>query len=194
MTISTSVSVFVAAAVVAVTGIGYAVHSAGAGTATRQTELLTPDGFGVLKIGMTRAEVDAAIGPSPFVDEPGADECEFYTPVGAPDDLLVMLEGDALTRITVSGDVAARTADGVVIGDAMQPLKARYARTASWAPHVYAEAPAGYLTLWADGVRRDDGFYDGEGARGLVLEADSSGKVAYIHVGTPSIQYVEGCS
>ena len=193
MTIGKRVTAWVAVAMAAGAVAGCTV-TAQADALAGGPDVITPDGFGVLRIGMTRAEIDAALGSTPIEDEWASDECEYYSPLNAPDDLLVMVENGVLTRITVMGELPVRTADGVGLGEPIEPLKARYQTNGSWTPHVYVEPPAGYLTLWADGIRRDNQFYDAEGARGLVLEADIDGKVAYIHAGTPSIQYVEGCS
>lgn len=157
-------------------------------------EVMRPDGFGPLRIGMTQAQVDAAMGPPSDEDQAFSEGCLYYRPANAPESLLVMTEGGLLTRITVMGDGNVRTVDGIKLGDDIERLKTRFSAKAGWTPHVYAEPPAGYLIFWADGVKRGQEFYDVEGALGTVVEADQSGKVAYIHVGTPSIQYVEGCS
>jgi len=158
-------------------------------------EVARPDGYGPLRIGMTQEQVDAALGAAPPHEYPDEIErCLYYRPANAPESLLVMVEDGMLTRITIMGESDVTTVDGIKFGDEIEQLKARFSGKAYWKPHAYAPPPAGYLTFWMDGVKRGDEFYDAQGALGTVVEADDEGRVAYIHVGTPSIQYIEGCS
>src|SRR5690606_9883692 len=66
---------------------------------------ITPDGWGPLRIGMTRAEVVAAAGEDAnpnAVGGPIPEECDEFRPREAPDGVLLMLEQGVLTRISIS--------------------------------------------------------------------------------------------
>lgn len=156
---------------------------------------LTPQGYGPLKIGMTQAEVDAAVGPPPAnAAEAEPSECRQYHPPRAPEGLLVMTEKGVLTRLTATKGSTIKTADGVGVGDDGEQLKVRYGASARFGPHKYEAAPAGYLTLWPGAENLLGTYVSDPAARGLVFEIGGDGKVAFIQAGGPSIQYVEGCS
>ena len=158
-------------------------------------EVLTPQGYGPLKIGMTQAEVDAAVGPPPAnAAEAEPSECRQYHPPRAPEGLLVMTEKGVLTRLTVTRGSSVKTADGVGVGYDGEQLKTSYGAAARFSPHKYVEAPAGYLTTWPEANHLLGSYVADPAARGLVFEVGQDGKVAFIHAGGPSIQYVEGCS
>lgn len=157
--------------------------------------VLTPQGYGPLRIGMTQAEVDAAVGPPPAnAAEAEPSECRQYHPPRAPEGLMVMTEKGVLTRLTAIGGSSVKTADGVGVGYDGEQLKTKYGATARFSPHKYVAAPAGYLTAWTGGDHLSDAYVSDPAARGLVFEIGRDGKVAFIHAGGPSIQYVEGCS
>ncbi len=158
-------------------------------------EVLAPQGYGPLKIGMTQAEVDALVGPPPAsAAEAELSECRQYHPPRAPEGLLVMTEKGVLTRLTAIRGSTVKTADGVGVGYDGEQLKAKYGATARFSPHKYVEAPAGYLTTWPGAGHLLGTYVADTSARGLVFEIGQDGKVAFIHAGGPSIQYVEGCS
>ena len=156
---------------------------------------LTAHGWGPLRIGMTTAEVIAAVGDTRSPDAagiPGSD-CLEFTPLQTPDDFWVMIEGDKLTRITVGELSTVKGAKGVSLGDTAAKVKETYGASAVASPHKYQDAPAGYITAWESRPRAEPYVQD-EAARGVVYEIDGAGKVGAIHAGGPSIQYVEGCA
>ena len=157
--------------------------------------VLTPQGFGPLKVGMTQAQVDAAFGP-PSANAVAAEpaECRQYHPPRAPEGLMVMIENGVLTRLTVTKGSTVKTQDGVGVGADGEQLKTRYGAAASVTPHKYQEAPAVYVTTWPGADHLLNTYVSDPAARGLVFEVGQDGKVAAIHAGGPSIQYVEGCS
>ena len=156
---------------------------------------LTAHGWGPLRIGMTTAEVIAAVGDTRSPDAagiPGSDCLEFM-PLQTPDDFWVMIEGDKLTRITVGELSTVKDAKGLGLGDTAAKVKETYGASAVASPHKYQDAPAEYITAWEGGPRAESYVQD-EAARGIVYEIDGAGKVGAIHAGGPSIQYVEGCA
>lgn len=157
--------------------------------------VLTPLGYGPLKIGMTQAEVDAAVGPpSANAAEANPAECRYYHPARAPEGMLVMVENGVLTRLTAMKGSTVKTEDGVGVGDDGEPLKTRYGAAATVTPHKYEGAPSAYVTLWPGKTNLQGAYVTDPTARGLVYEIGQDGKVAFIHAGGPSIQNVEGCS
>lgn len=151
--------------------------------------VLTADGWGPLRIGMTRQEVIAAAGDDANPDAVGGSEpeqCDEFRPSRAPEGMLVMIEQGRLTRISVSDGARVTTEEDFAVGDAASVLKAAYGDRAEVTPHKYVPAPAEYLTVWQTDPSGTD-------ARGIVYEVGPDARVAHIHAGGPSIQYVEGC-
>ena len=75
------------------------------------TATIGPDGWGLLRIGMTRAEVVAAAGEDAnpnAVGGPNPKECDEFRPARTPRGLLVMLEDGILTRISLSEGTVRR--------------------------------------------------------------------------------------
>ncbi|HET7274506.1 MAG TPA: hypothetical protein VFI91_04975 [Longimicrobiaceae bacterium] len=150
---------------------------------------LTSDGWGPIRIGMTRAEVVAAAGDDANPDAVGGPDpemCDQFRPEQAPEGLLVMIERDRLTRITLSAGTGISTERGFGVGDPAARIKEAYGSDAVVSPHEYSTAPAEYITVWKTAPDAPD-------ARGLVYEIGPDGRVRHIHAGTSSIQYVEGC-
>lgn len=156
--------------------------------ATPSATLITPDGWGPLRIGMSRAEVVEAAGEDAnpeAVGGPNPDECDEFRPTSAPDGLLVMIENGVLTRISVSRNPDITTPEGLRIGDPASAVLDRYGARARVEPHKYVEAPAKYITVGRESPAAD--------TRGLRYEIDRDDQVAHLRAGGPSIEYVEGC-
>ena len=163
-------------------------------TAVTMSDALTPQGWGPLKIGMTKDDVLAAVGDKRDPDAAGIPgDCEEYQPKNAPEFLWIMLEAGKLTRITIADMSKLKTDKGLGPGDSAEAVKEAYGAAAVASPHKYQDKPAEYITVWTGGPRKEPYVQD-ETARGLVYEIDGTGKVGAIHAGGPSIQYVEGCA
>ncbi|WNO53828.1 hypothetical protein [Stakelama saccharophila] len=157
---------------------------------------LTANGWGPLKIGMTKAEVTKALGGDAdpgAANGPDPETCEQYRPERAPDGMMVMLEAGRLTRITLDSDSDIETARGIGVGDTAAAVRAAYGTALTASPHKYVEQPGEYLTLWINGAG-DGAYVESPYARGIRFEIGKDGKVQSIHAGGPSIQYVEGCA
>lgn len=164
-------------------------------TAAAGDPVLTAEGWGPLRIGMTRAEVVAALGEDANPDAVGGPDpasCDEFRPERAPDGLLVMIERDRLTRISAIRDADLKTDRSFGIGDNADGIAAAYGAQARREPHKYEPAPAEYITVWSRGG--GDGYVENPDARGLVYEIGQDGTVKAIRAGGPSIQYVEGCA
>lgn len=160
------------------------------------SDALTSQGWGPLKIGMTLAEVTAAMGPDAdpnAIGGPDPDSCDQFRPANAPEGMIVMIEAGKLTRISLTELSMLKTDKGLGLGDTAAAVKTAYGAAAQATPHKYQDAPAEYITVW-DGGPRAEPYVQDETARGLVYEIDGTGNVGAIHAGGPSIQYVEGCA
>ena len=163
--------------------------------APQTAPILTADGFGPLRIGMTLADVVTTYGPDSdpgSVGGPEPESCDQFRPARAPADLLVMIEEGRLTRISLLSGSEVKTDRGLHLGLSGAQIRAAYGPELRAEPHKYADPPAEYLTVWTRGGPGADGIAS-EGSRGIRYEIGSDGNVATIHTGGDSIQYVEGC-
>jgi hypothetical protein len=152
-------------------------------------DTLSAEGFGPLRIGMSLAQVEAALGPDANPEAVGGPEpevCDQFRPARAPEGLLVMIERGVLTSVRLTRSSKATTDSGVSIGDSEPAVRAAYP-TLDEQAHAYEAAPAKYLTAWSGAARSTPD------ARGLRFEIGQDGRVSSITGGGPSIQYVEGC-
>lgn len=157
---------------------------------------LTAEGWGPLRIGMTLDEVTQAMGPDSDPEAVGGPEpeaCDQFRPERAPEGLLVMIEQGVLTRISIMDTSPLRTDRGFGIGSTATEIKAAYGDAAMVEPHHYVGLPAEYITVW-NGGRPTEPYVQDAAARGVRYETDENGVVTLVHVGGPSIQYVEGCA
>jgi hypothetical protein len=152
---------------------------------------ITAQGYGPLRVGMTRAEVEAALGPDSQPNAAGGPEpesCDMFRPAHAPDGLLVMVEDGRLTSVWVSDNPAVESDRALNVGDPAAEVKRVYGAAAEVSPHEYQDPPAEYVTAWSGPTRT------GPNARGVKYEIGADGRVAAIAGGGPSIAYVEGCA
>ena len=144
---------------------------------------------------MSLADVVTTYGPDSDPDVVGGPEpelCDQFRPARAPEGLLVLVEEGRLSRITAMSGSDVETDNGLRVGATAAEVRAAYGALVNAEPHEYQDPPAEYLTIWTRG-----GASGGEAAppdsRGIRYEVGDNGKVAFIHAGGPSIQYVEGC-
>lgn len=162
---------------------------------TATLAVLTPEGWGPLRIGMSRVEVTAAVGDAGHPDGSGMPDpemCDEFPPERAPAGFYVMIEEDVLTRISIGEGTDIETAEGLSIGGTADAVRAAYGDQLESEPHHYIGLPGEYLTVWTVGESSENGMSD-ENARGIRYETDMDGRIQSIHAGGPSIQYVEGC-
>lgn len=153
--------------------------------------VLSAQGFGPLRIGMTTAEIEAAMGPDANPDAVGGPDpqsCDQFRPERAPENMLVMTQQGVLTSIWLTRTSDIPTDRGFRIGDSAATVKAAYGAAATVEPHKYEAAPAEYITVWSSSD------HTSPAARGIKYEIGQDGKVKGIAAGGPSISYVEGCA
>jgi hypothetical protein len=159
--------------------------------------VLTAEGFGPLRIGMSRAEVVKALGEDDdpeAVGGPDPESCDMFRPERAPQGMLVMIEAGRLTSIALVDGSKVRTDRGLGLGSSAADVRAAYGEALRAGPHKYEAAPAEYLTAWAKDGPRGDEYETAPTARGIRYEVGGQGRVQVIQAGGPSIQYVEGCA
>ena len=157
--------------------------------------VLTAEGYGPLRIGMTLADVVTTYGPDANLDSVGGPEpevCDQFRPARAPEGLLVMVEDGRLTRISLMNGAELETDRGLRVGADAAAVRAAYGSRLQAGPHKYQDPPAEYLTIWTRGGAGEDEVAPPD-SRGIRYEIGQDNKVAMIHAGGPSIQYVEGC-
>lgn len=159
---------------------------AGAGAASAQPGgwRLTPQGYGPVRIGMSRPQAQAALGAT-LEGEPidDADQCIEMTARRGHRGIFFMFERGRLARVSAAEGSSARTQRGIGIGATEAQVRAAYPRGLRSERHEYQDAPARYFTYWTRPARS-----------GMRFETDGGRRVRVIHAGNSSIQYVEGCA
>jgi hypothetical protein len=143
--------------------------------------MLTQDGYGDLKIGMSEASAMRVLGISEADVGEGA-VCRVIDAQGQPG-LQAMIERGRLSRIAVSGAAAMKTDAGVAIGSSESAIYKAYPNVRSDGGFVDDGAP--WQELYVQPKGRD--------GRGVRFTIDGKGKVAAMYAGGPSIEYPDGC-
>ena len=149
--------------------------------AARASATLTPQGYGPVRIGMTRAQVNRALRETLTPrSEWEEDACESGTAASLPG-MIFMFEDGRLTRISLYEESAVRTPRGLGIGSTEAEVRRLYPGLEE-EEHTYVGAPGLYLTYWVTPKKR-----------GVRFETNSERKVSAVHAGLDSITYIEGC-
>jgi len=144
--------------------------------------VVTYDGFGPVKIGMTMSQAAKALGV-PVTRGAGyeGDGCYYASPEGGHGGVLFMMSGPRVVRIDVRSSRYA-TDRGARVGDSEARIKRLYKGEYKVSRHKYFEAGR-YIE-----VEAKDGRYL------LIFETDGR-RVTTFRVGRPEqVGYVEGCS
>lgn len=155
------------------------------------SNVLTPEGLGPVRIGMSAAEVAAVWGAAPPPDDPSPEGCNEFHPATAPEGVIVMIQAGRLTRISLIRNATQKTDRGFGLGDTAEAIRQGYGAAIVAQPHKYNPAPAEDLVAWSKGG--STAYVTDPAARGLRYEIGTDGKAAIIHAGDRSIQLVEGC-
>jgi hypothetical protein len=150
--------------------------------------VLRHDGFGPLRVGMTAAQAEAALGHFrliPFDQGAPADSmaCGYAASDRLPPGVKVMMEGARVVRLdVVSGDVA--TAEGARIGDTEARVQQLYPGRVTVGPHKYTDGH--YLNVRP--AQASDTTHL------IVFETDGQVVLRYRGGQKPQVEYVEGCA
>lgn len=147
--------------------------------------VLSADGFGPIRIGMTPDEASAAYGHAFIgdgVSEPGA-TCETFVPADhAPHEGLRLLARDGrISRISDHGSASVRTAEGIGVGSTGEAVRDAYPAAARrTAPYI--GEPAYELIAWRVPEQS-----------GVLFSIGLDGVVSTVHAGDATILWIEGC-
>jgi hypothetical protein len=162
--------------------VGLAVAAATvAQAAPAKTSRLTPDGWGAYRIGMGEADLGKLGVKIPPVDEVNTFACRQMRAPGAGD-IVLMTQDGKLTRLSIGQESRLKTDRGLGVGAPAAVVRKGYGKALQETRHTYQDPPAVYLT-----------YRPKPGGNGVRYEVNQDGRVGMIHVGGPSIEYVEGC-
>ena len=151
-------------------GCGRALSAAPAWEASAQQ-------VGPVRIGMTIAEAEAAIG-RPFDSAVDSGDCIFRQTPAAPRGVLFMHVGGRIARIDLRS-FAVRTDKGIGVGDSEMQVQNAYGQVVETTPHKYTSGH--YLTVPV-------------GDHKIVFETDGQWVTRYRVGRLPEVEWVEGCS
>jgi hypothetical protein len=143
--------------------------------------VVTEQGIGPVRAGMTLAELRQALDSVHFTD-PDSARCAYPKVVGLPDGVWVMVEQGVVGRVDVQkGDVA--TAEGIRIGDDSADVRAAYGARMTVLPHKYTDGKYLEVKSASDTLHM------------LIFETNLAGEVLRYRAGKlPQVRYVESCS
>ena len=144
---------------------------------------LSMSGLGAIRIGMTRAQVEALgakVEPDDILYDPEHPEACWEARIGGVDHVIAMFEDNHLVRLTVTAaDIPIE--GGARVGMAEAEVRALYGGRLAVEPHHY-DTDGPYRVAFSD-----------DRARALVLETDGA-RVTLARAGeAQAAQYVEGC-
>jgi len=141
--------------------------------------VIREDGVGPVKVGMTLAQLSAALHQELAADQRDEEGC-FYIDARGHDHISFMIIDGHVVRVEV-GALGIKTSTGIQVGDSEAHVRRVYGSKMKVTPHTYIDN-GHYLT-----VRSADGRY------GVRFETDR-GKITMFYAGKyAAIQYVEGC-
>ncbi|WP_152630599.1 hypothetical protein [Thalassospira sp. HJ] len=154
--------------------------------------VLSEQGYGPARIGMSDTELRKAIGPRLDAFIAGDDEsCTYLQRELDPFGLGYMILDGSLARVSLYGDehdVATslvRTSNGLSIGSTRDDVYAAFSgQKLIEEEHEYLGPTGKYITWWQDDAQ----------TRGIRFEIDENGTVIAIHAGTDAITLIEGCA
>jgi hypothetical protein len=141
------------------------------------TWVVSQDGVGPVKIGMTLPQLNGALHEKFAMPESKEDQGCFYVTATKHPQVSFMIEDKHLVRVDVDKSGVATT-EGIQVGDSEEHVKHVYGSRLQVEPNHYTDGH--YLTLRS-------------GKYGIRFETED-GKVSTFYAGTfEAIQYVEGC-
>ena len=146
---------------------------------------LTPAGWGPVRIGMNRDQVQKALnGPLAGEGFDNEGSCiELYSPNENLAGIYFMFLDGKLSRISANGNSRIVTPRGIGVGANADDVRKAYGEKLLAEPNHYLDLPAEYLTFW---LKPENS--------GVWFETDDQRKVETIHAGNDSIQLIEGCA
>lgn len=155
------------------------------------TPVLTADGYGPIRIGMSLGEASKALG-SPLTP-PSAEELARMEAEGLSADcyeivvpafpgLALMFESGRIMRVSVFENSLVKTERGIGIGSSEADVVRAYPQGLRVELNKHSMGNAKDLTFWTE-----------PGKRGIRFQTAEDGIVRWMHAGSKSIEYYEGC-
>lgn len=142
--------------------------------------IVRPDGIGPVKVGMSLAQLNAALSERFSMPKEKEDQgCFFVGSEGHPPSF--MIEDGRVVRVDVDAP-GIFTAEGIQVGDTEAQAQKVYGSRLKVGAAAYTGPEGHYLTVHAAG-----------GRYGIRFETED-GKISTFYAGTfKAIQYIEGC-
>jgi hypothetical protein len=144
--------------------------------------VLTPQGYGPFRVGMTWAQAQRAVPGLRYGERLDEQNTCHEASTSRMPGVYAMFENGRLVRVSLSSPSRVRTARGIHVGSTAAEVRAAYRGQYRDEPHTYVGPQGRYYTVWT--VRN---------RAGLRFETDERQRVQTIHGGGSAIQYVEGC-
>lgn len=154
-------------------------------------EVLTVEGVGPLRVGMTLPQL-AGVWGGPRAPVEDVMACAVIEFGDGPPGVKAMINGGEVRHVILDRFSTLKTDRGFGPGDTGAAIKAAYGAAARVDPAKYDPPPAEEIIVWADG-RTDGGFVEDLAARGIRYNVGGDGRVSSVMAGGPTIQLVEGC-
>ncbi|HVJ70818.1 MAG TPA: hypothetical protein VM531_04785 [Sphingomicrobium sp.] len=168
-----------------VAGVALFLTAAAPSSAPSYDWKLAPTGWGPVRIGMNRDQVEKALNDrleGDAFDNEGSCIELFPESEALKGSYFMFLEGK-LSRISVSSPSHIVTPRGIGVGANADEVRKAYGEKLQAEPNHYLDLPAEYLTFWLKPEKS-----------GVRFETDAQRNVEIIHAGNASIQYIEGCA
>jgi hypothetical protein len=144
---------------------------------------LRADGVGPVRVGMTVAEANDALGGG-LDRTSGLEACDYVRPKAGPAGVSLMVENGRVVRVDVRDSARVSTSAGVLPGESEARVREAYPGVRVQ-PHKYDDR--GHYMVVIPGAPADT-------LHRLVFETDGT-KVTSMRGGLfPAVEYVEGCS
>jgi len=151
--------------------------AAAEGNTAAASKLLSAEGIGAIRFGMTLDQAQQAVGTKATLPQPFDPACSMVRFAGLPK-LRFMVENGVVTR--ADAEASVDNALGIAVGDTLAAVRASHPE-AQVSRHKYDEN-GHYLT-----------FPSADGRAAIILE-ESGGKVTKMRAGLqPAVAYVESC-
>lgn len=147
--------------------------------------VLTVEGLGEMKIGMTVAEIEVATGEKVRVSSDFYPGCRYASlGDGTPKGVGLMLSHRRLVRLDIWSDATTLTDTGVGLGDSESKVRRKYGDEVVVSDHPYLGSRGSYMEYRPPGEDRL-----------LMLFETDKGQVTSFRTGyAQQVRYIEGCA
>jgi hypothetical protein len=149
--------------------------------AAAKTWIVRMDGAGPVRIGMSLAQLNAALGENFSMPRDPDEQACFYAETAKQPGIGFMVEHGKVTRVDVT-ERGFSTAGGIRVGDSEAQVIKVYGSRLKIEPHAYTGPEGHYLTL-----------YSADGRYGIRFETERGRVTGFYSGEAHAIAYIEGC-